>query len=98
MRYRKKPIIVDAFRMTEERGKSESEWPSWLKEAYARLPTEPGTVWLAPIAFSSTKRFRVCLKNRHVHIVEWGDWIIRKSRSDLYVLTDRDFKDDYTQA
>lgn len=30
MKYRKKPIVIEAFQITEERYHNTSEWPSWL--------------------------------------------------------------------
>jgi len=34
MRYRKKPVIIEAFQMTKERCKDNSEWPNWLNQAW----------------------------------------------------------------
>ena len=34
MKYRKKPIVIEAFQMTKERRQDNSEWPSWLNEAW----------------------------------------------------------------
>ncbi len=47
MKYRKKPIVIEAFQMTEARRWDNSEWPNWLNEAWQRDPGE-GAVWIEP--------------------------------------------------
>ena len=37
-KYRKKPIVVEAFQMTGERRQDNSEWPEWLHEAWNKDP------------------------------------------------------------
>jgi len=33
-KFRKKPVVVEAFQMTKERRWDNSEWPEWLNEAW----------------------------------------------------------------
>jgi hypothetical protein len=42
MFYRKKPVVIEAFQMTEERREDNSEWPSWLNKAWNRERDTPG--------------------------------------------------------
>lgn len=34
LKFRKKPIVIEAFQMTEERRRDKSEWPNWLYAAW----------------------------------------------------------------
>ena len=45
--YRKKPITVEAFQMTEEHQHDQSEWPAWLREAWQERPGDRA-LWLNP--------------------------------------------------
>ena len=49
MKYRKKPVVIDAFQMTLERRWDNSEWPNWLNKAWNTPPSE-GAVWTDPDA------------------------------------------------
>jgi len=33
-KYRKKPVVIEAFQMTKERSWDNSEWPNWLNMAW----------------------------------------------------------------
>ena len=46
-KFRKKPVVIEAFQMTRERRGENSEWPNWLNEAWNGEPGE-GTVWINP--------------------------------------------------
>ena len=45
MKYRKKPVVIDAFQMTEERYLDNSEWPEWLNKAWNKYEDESGCVY-----------------------------------------------------
>lgn len=47
MKYRKKPVVIEAFQMTKERRWDNSEWPNWLNMAWNSEPSE-GAVWIDP--------------------------------------------------
>ena len=99
MRYRKKPIIVDAFQMTEKRIHDKSEWPDWLREAESRNTAQLGAVWLAENEFAKPAYlYRVRTRKRLAVMVNINDWIIRESKTNLYVLSPADFKEEYAQA
>jgi hypothetical protein len=34
MKYRKKPVVIEAFQMTKETYWPQTNWPSWLKQAW----------------------------------------------------------------
>lgn len=33
-KFRKKPVVIEAFQMTQERRMDNSEWPEWLNAAW----------------------------------------------------------------
>ena len=34
MKFRKKPVVIEAFQMTEERRATNADWPNWMHEAW----------------------------------------------------------------
>ncbi len=92
-KYRKKPIVVEAFQMTKERRWDNSEWPEWLNAAWQREPIvapelNEGAVWIdpgAPIAKGHGSAAELlCGTLEGVHRIDWNDWIIQGVKSELY--------------
>jgi len=83
-RFRKKPVIVDAFQMTLERRWDNSEWPNWLNMAWNR---EPG-VWPDPDCPPSSEHESanelVCGTLEGVHKITFGDWLIQGIKGEIY--------------
>jgi len=81
MRYRKKPIVVEAFQMTEERRWDHSEWPEWLHMAWN---TEgEGSLFIDPDQ-KPLVMLTIGTLEGGVYRVSWGDWIIRGVHGELY--------------
>ena len=34
MKYRKKPVVIEAFQITQETRRNDSDWPEWLNRAW----------------------------------------------------------------
>ena len=81
LKFRKLPVVVEAFQMTKERRSDNSEWPSWLHRAWCGDPGE-GSVWPDPTDPIHERLVIGTLEGRH--LVEWGDWIIRGIKGELY--------------
>ena len=86
-KYRKKPVVIEAFQMTKERRWDNTDWPNWFNQAWNREPGE-GAVWIdpdAPIAdgYESAAEL-VCGTLEGVHRIGWRDWIIRGIRGEIY--------------
>jgi len=45
-KYRKKPVVVEAFQLTESTIKDRTFWPDWLKAAFDKPRDDRGAVWL----------------------------------------------------
>ena len=83
-KYRKKPVIIEAFQMTKERRFDNSEWPEWLHEAWNKpLPSE-NAVWPENLRKSNGKD-RLCIGTLEgVYIVSWNDYIIQGIKGEIY--------------
>jgi len=82
MKYRKKPVVVEAFQMTEENYLRYEEWPEWLKASYRGCKDCEGTL---QFGYDSEGHFYleiVTLEGKHK--VSWGDYIIRGIKGELY--------------
>jgi len=81
MKYRKRPIIIEAFQMTRERRWSNVDWPEWLNRAWCADPGE-GALWIDP---DDPKKERLLIGTREGSLrVAWNDWIIRGVEGELY--------------
>lgn len=85
-RFRKRPLVVEAFQMTRERREDNADWPDWLHRAWNREPGVPGAVGCLKTVHGDldpSRRLVICTLEGE-HLVEWGDWIVRGVRGELY--------------
>ncbi len=80
-KYRKKPVVIEAFQMTKERRWDNSEWPNWLNLAWQMEPGE-GCVRIDPS--KPGREYLVIGTLEGVHSVEWDDYIIQGVKGELY--------------
>ena len=81
-KFRKKPVVIEAFQMTVARHLSNAEWPEWLHRAWQLkcntagflYPTEEGS----PGGTLSIGTLEGQL------IVSWNDWIIQGVQGEIY--------------
>ena len=84
MRYRKKPVVIEAFQMTYKRRVNNIEWPQWLHEAWQKAHNSPGALYPADFPESDgTDELRI-VTLEGIHHVSFGDWIIRGIKGELY--------------
>lgn len=80
-KYRKRPVVIEAFQMTEARRRDNAEWPNWLNEAWQKAVGE-GALF---IDSDDPARHRLCIGTLEgVHRVLWDDFIIRGVKGELY--------------
>lgn len=79
-KFRKKPVVVEAFQMTREHGASSGDWPPWLREAWRKDSDLPGALYSAHQG-DGTLRITTLEGNMHV---DWNDWIIQGVKGELY--------------
>jgi hypothetical protein len=84
MKYRKKPIVIEAFQMTEARRSNNTDWPEWLNYAWNKEISEVGSV--SPKDFpNSTGTDKLCVQTLEGPLnVDWDDYIIRGIQGELY--------------
>ena len=83
-RFRKKPVEVEAFQMTEERRRDNRDWPEWLNKAWNFDWYETGAVFCEDFPNSDgTDRLQIQTLEG-VHTVNWDDWIIQGVAGELY--------------
>lgn len=81
-RFVKKPVEIEAFQMTRERRWDNSEWPSWLNEAWQREPSE-GALWCNNDEETEGERL-YCGTLEGVHKVDFDDFIIKGIKGEIY--------------
>ncbi len=77
-KYRKKPIVIEAFQMTRHIWPTNDGWPQWAREAWDcdRGPSE-GAIWC-----EGGKVY--CGTLEGVHEVTFDDWIIQGVEGEIY--------------
>lgn len=92
MKYKKKPVIIEAFQMTKARRLDHTEWPDWLIEAYDKFTQDEwdNGVYKQNVMFpqqqdesNGTDKFMIHTLEG-LHLVNWNDWIIRGVQGELY--------------
>ena len=84
MKYRKKPIVIEAFQMTEQRRNSNAEWPEWLHRAWER-GASAGIKGALMIDIDDPNGLRLALGTLEgVYRIQWDDWIIQGIKGELY--------------
>lgn len=82
LKYRKKPVVIEAFQMTEERRVSNADWPDWMLRAWQLERETPGSLYPTE---SGTKDGTLSIGTLEgQHLVSWGDWIIHGVKGELY--------------
>ena len=83
LKFRKRPVTIEAFQMLKERARDKSDWPNWLIEASQKTPGDPGCLFYDKTAPGPTQLFMIATLEG-VHRVDWNDWIIQGVQGELY--------------
>ena len=75
MKYRKKPVVVEAFQMTEANARDREKWPPWLLSASQGLS--------AHFCCDGPKHILIGTPEGRLN-VSLGDWIIQGVMGELY--------------
>lgn len=84
MKFKKKPVVIEAFQMTEARRQDNAEWPEWLNVAWNKPQGEPGAVFPVDSPNSDGTDLLVIHTLEGLHLVGFGDWIIQGIQGELY--------------
>lgn len=95
-RYRKKPVVIEASQMTLERRLDNSDWPEWLNIAWQAGANNVGGVYPT---IPGTSQGTISINTLEgAHLVDFGDWIIRGVKGELYPCKDDIFEMTYEPA
>lgn len=84
-KYRKKPVVIEAFQMTKERRWNNSEWPSWLHEAWNKEPKDEGCLFCVDDDGMVGPGENLCITTLEgTHAVTFGDYIIQGVQGEIY--------------
>ncbi|MGP2493325.1 hypothetical protein ACTDI4_17070 [Mesorhizobium sp. PUT5] len=81
--YRKKPVVIEAFQMTEAHRMDNSDWPNWLHRAWNGARNEAGTLQRVDMDAPLPDLLQI-VTLEGLHLVSWGDWIIQGVKGELY--------------
>ena len=76
-KYRKKPVVIEAFQMTPSRRETNVEWPQWLHEAWNA--EGEGSLYCV----EGGQELYIGTKEG-VMKVDWGDFIIQGVQGEIY--------------
>jgi len=79
-KFRKKPIIIEAFQMTKERRWDNKDWPQWLHEAWNKDASEKGCFYCD----MAEGKYLFIKTLEGDHTVSYGDYIIQGVEGELY--------------
>lgn len=82
--FRKKPVVIDAFHLTEETRISNENWPDWMHQAWNEPAGAPGALMAGPDGPSLTLGHLYISTPEGVMEASFGDWIIRGVKGELY--------------
>ena len=83
-KYRKKPVVIEAFQMTKERRVDNSEWPSWLHESWQKDYEEESSLSCVDFPDSDGTDKLQIRTLEGIHLVNWNDFIIQGVQGELY--------------
>lgn len=79
-KWRKKPVVIEAFQMTDDRIADNRDWPEWANAAWQNGAQEGG-IWPSR---DSHNRQLVIGTLEGVHAITPGDWIIQGVAGEIY--------------
>jgi hypothetical protein len=82
MKFRKKPVVIEAFQMTEDRRASNHDWPNWLHKAWNEPDFAEGA--LSIDADDPERKKLVIGTLEGVQRINFGDYIIKGVAGELY--------------
>lgn len=93
---RKRPVVIEAFQMTEARRIDNSDWPNWLNEAWQKRRGAAGSAY--PMIEGSSEGVIVVATLEGEHVVSFDDFIIRGIQGELYPCKPEIFEETYDKA
>ncbi len=97
-KYRKKPVVIEAFQMTKERRQDNSKWPNWLHLAWQKDWNEKGALSCLAYPNSDGKDRLVIQTLEGIQRVDWNDYIIQGVQKEIYPCKPSIFEQTYEKV
>jgi hypothetical protein len=81
-KFRKKPVVIEAFQMTQSKREDNSDWPEWLHRAWQFDRKTPGSLY--PTVEGSGDGTLSIGTLEGERLVSCEDWIIQGVHGELY--------------
>ena len=78
-KYKKLPVVIEAFQMTKEHRRDNREWPNWLHMAWQHEAGEEGGMWCL-----DGREQLYCGTLEGEHKITFGDYIIQGVEGEIY--------------
>ena len=98
MKFRKKPVVIEAFQLTRSARASNTDWPSWMHDAWQKHFTEPGALSCIGYPNSDGTDQLQIMTLEGLMRVGWDDWIIQGVKGELYACKPDIFEATYEPA
>lgn len=95
-RFRKKPVVIEAFRMTKARRAINLEWPAWMHVAWNADRGSEGSLYPTQEGTGDGTLSIGTLEGQH--LVSWDDWIIKGVKGEIYPCKPDIFKATYEEV
>ena len=82
MRYRKRPVVIEAFHFTKENRLSNEHWPEWMHAAWQRDRGTSNAIYPTVEGTADGTLTIETLEGKH--LVSFGDWIIKGVKGEFY--------------
>jgi hypothetical protein len=82
-KFRKKPVVIEAFQMTKARRMDNADWPVWLHKAWNAGRDEPGSLQRVRLDVDLPDELEIVTLEGN-HRVTWDDWIIQGAHGEIY--------------
>lgn len=96
MKYRKNPVIIEAFQMTKARRVDNIDWPVWLNRAWQEERGDGGSVF--PTEKGSSDGTISIGTLEGIMLVDFDDYIIQGVKGELYPCKPDIFKETYEKV
>lgn len=95
MKYRKKPVVIEAFQMTKERRQNNEDWPEWLNLAWNKDSNVEGAIYPSLYHDSDGIDELVIYTKEGRLLVSFDDFIIKGVQGELYTCKPDIFEETY---
>jgi len=84
-KYRKKPVVIEAFHWCNDSRQDPAAWPPWLLDASEMSPAQIGSFWenREGCRFGVNPHYEIHTLEGN-HVVSENDWIIQGVQGELY--------------